>query len=54
MFIDNAKLLICSEAVGLVLKDCNAKVDMSVEYNKPFDLITPENVAMSKYIKIVR
>lgn len=50
--ITGANRLICSEAVSRILYDSsNKKLNLSKEYNKPYDLITPQEVYLSKFLK---
>ncbi len=46
---DCSRKLICSEAVARVIYSANKRKDLSKEYNKPFDFITPDDIFMSKY-----
>lgn len=47
-----SKNLICSEAVARILYDSSdKKLDFEKEFNKSFDLITPQNLYNSKQIK---
>ena len=49
--LTGAKKLICSEAVARVLEDCSiGKIDMEKEFNKSFDLITPQDLNNSKFL----
>lgn len=49
--ITGANRLICSEAVARILYDSsNKKINFSKEYEKPYDLITPQDVFLSKYL----
>jgi hypothetical protein len=51
-FRESTNSIICSEAVARLLysaSDC--KVDLSKEFNKGFDLITPDDLNMSKFLK---
>jgi len=53
-FKESTNSIICSEAVARLLysaSDC--KVDLSKEFNKGFDLITPDDLNMSKFLKSV-
>lgn len=62
--IDGSRRLICSEAVARLLYDCSDKIVMlgygkrkdknQSEYKKSFDLITPTDIALSKYLKDVK
>lgn len=46
-----AKDLICSEVVCRVLYDCsNKKIDFTKEFGKPYDIITPQDLYVSKQI----
>ena len=48
-----AKRLICSEGVVRVLYDSsNKKIDFKKEFNKPYDLIAPMDIYISKQMKI--
>lgn len=50
--ITGANKLICSEAVARILYDSSSKkLNISKEYNKPYDLISPQEVYMSKFLK---
>jgi len=50
-----AKKLICSEAVVRILYDASKKrINFEREYNKPYDLITPMDIYLSKQIKILK
>lgn len=49
-----AKKLICTEACARVLYDISKKkIDIAKEFNKNFDLLTPMDIYLSKYINIV-
>lgn len=49
--ITGANRLICSEAVSRILYDSsNKKINLSEEYNTPYDLITPMDVYNSDYL----
>lgn len=46
-----ANKLICSEAISRILYDSsNKKINLSDEYNTPYDLITPMDIYISKYL----
>jgi hypothetical protein len=48
-YSNGIKEMICSEAVSRLLFRCSkGKVNLSKEYNKPHDMITPKNVFDSK------
>ncbi len=52
--LTGAKQLICSEAVARVLYDSSIKkINFSKEYDKPYDLITPQDMYISKELKSV-
>jgi uncharacterized protein (DUF169 family) len=51
VFKESANSIICSEAVARILVMSNPKIDMSKEFNKSFDLITPDDINMSKFLK---
>ena len=47
-----ANKLICSEAVSRILYDSSdKKINLEKEYDKPYDLITPQDIVYSEYIK---
>jgi hypothetical protein len=49
---DGVKSLICSEAVSRILYDSsNKKINFELEFNKPYDEITPDDLANSKQIR---
>ncbi len=46
-----SKHLICSEAVSRILYDASyKKLNLSAEFNKPYDLITPMDIFISKQL----
>ena len=48
----SAKRLICSEAVARGLYDIsNKKINLAKEYDKPYDLITPMDIHLSKQLE---
>lgn len=48
--LTGANQLICSEAVSRILYDSsNKKINLSEEYSKPYDLICPIEIYLSKY-----
>jgi hypothetical protein len=50
-FNPGSKRLICSEAVARVLYDAsNKEIDFVKEFGKPYDMVTPADLAMSKQI----
>lgn len=50
--LTGAKNLICSEAVARILFDSsNKKINFEEEYDKRYDLITPMDIFLSKYLK---
>jgi len=50
--LTGTKKLICSEAVSRVLYDSsNKKLNLSKEYHKPYDYITPMDIFYSKQVK---
>lgn len=47
-----AKKLICSEAIARILYDAsNKEIDFQKEYKKNYDLITPQDIYISEYLK---
>lgn len=49
--LTGADKLICSEAVSRILFDAsNKKINLSEEFNKPYDLIAPQDIYNSKYV----
>lgn len=49
---DGTKSLICSEAVARLLYDASEKkINLSEEFKKSYDLITPHDIYLSKFIK---
>lgn len=49
--ITGANRLICSEAVARILYDSsNKKINFEKEYNKPYDLVTPMDIFLSKQL----
>ena len=50
---DDPDKLICSEAVARVLYRTNSKINLSKEFNKPFDYISPGNIFHSKQLEFV-
>lgn len=51
--ITGASKLICSEAVARILYDSsNKEIDFEAEYDKPYDLITPMDIYLSKQVKV--
>lgn len=50
---DSTRFLICSEAVALVLRNANNKIDLSKERNKPISYISPADIFHSKHLKFV-
>lgn len=52
--LTGSKSLICSEAVARILYDSsNKKINFEKEYSKPYDLITPMDIYLSKFIKFI-
>ena len=49
-FSNGAKSLICSEAVARCLYDSSKTINFEKEFNKPYDCITPQDLAQSKQI----
>lgn len=49
---ESAERLICSEAVARVLFASNKRIDLRKEFNKPFGYITPDDLFMSKHLKM--
>ena len=50
--LTGANKLICSEAVARILYDSsNKQINLSSEYNKPYDLISPMDIHNSKWLK---
>jgi len=50
-YTDGEKHLICSEAVARILYDAsNKKIDFVKEFKKSYDLITPDDLSVSKQI----
>ena len=53
--ITGAKHLICSEAVSRILYDASfKKINLSEEFGKPYDLITPMDLYCSDYFKKIK
>lgn len=50
---DCSRNLICSEAVARVINSANNNKNLSKEFKKPFDFITPDDLFMSKHLKMV-
>ena len=51
IYKDGLRNLICSEVTGRLLYDgSGGKIDLPKEFNKPFDELTPEDLAVSKQL----
>jgi hypothetical protein len=50
VFKESTKSVICSEAVARLLYMSNNKIDLSKEFSKPFDLISPDDLNQSKFL----
>ena len=48
--VTGANRLICSEAVARILYDSSKKkINFQKEYDKPYDLVTPQDIFVSKF-----
>lgn len=51
--LTNAKKVICSELVSRILKNANTSLDISIDLDKDFDLITPQDLYYWDKLKTV-